>query len=1811
MTTLPTINNYTIKEIVAEGKHTMILRAERKSDQLSVIIKLLKSESMGVKNVEQLTHEYDMMSKLRSPYVVRALELVPIQNSLILVMEDFHGKPLSKLVEEGEWDLLLSLETAINIAAALGDIHHQNIIHKDIKPQNILINLETKETKIIDFGIATQLSREMQTVLNPEQMKGSIAYMSPEQTGRMNRSLDYRSDIYSFGVTLYQLFAKKLPFEANSPLELIHMHIAQQPEPPNEVNEAIPPVLSEIILKCMSKEAEHRYHSAFGLRYDLEKCLQSMIAGGGSFQIATRDVFDHFSYPEKLYGRQKELNFINQCFNEVWGGGALLLTLSGYSGVGKSSLVFEAQKQLPAGSARFAYAKFDQFKHAIPYHGLIQAFQVVIQQLLTEPDEVLQEWKERILEGVGDSGKVLTDVIPEMELIIGVQPEMEKGSPQESANRFNFVMVNFLKALLRPDSPLVFFIDDLHWADEPSLKLLELFFSNPTINNFLIIAAYRDNEVTPFHPLSISLREIIAHGSKVINLPVTPLSKEAVQEMIEDTFYGPRKQSQELTEQLFRKTQGNPFFTLQLLKLLYEKELFYFDKERGYWMAQLDEIAASQVSDNVADLVIAKLKSLPAEVVEVLKIGATVENRFDLELLTQVSTFTREKILQCLQIAQQEDLILQERQQTGFVGSRQKGVTTEKIPHQFYRFLHDRIQQATYTLLSDEEKGKLHYAIGTAIIQMTPPAKLAEKSIDIVNHLNAADPNLLTPNEKALLIQLNLAAGHRAKDSAAYLSAIHYFSKGADLLAEDSWEKEHSLTLELNQNLTLCLMITGGHKRAQELFDLCLSKADTILEKSELYRDLIFLYSQIQQYQKALDVADQALKVLGYPFEIYPSRFNLIRDLAKHKFKMLFRKVEDLEHLPQAENLNIKAVLTIIAALLYPSMVIGNKALFMESSLTIVELSWAYGITKQTSAGLVCLAMVLGSEMFKDYESCYRYGTTAYNLAIRFPKTAETGGTIYLYYSFIHRWRNSLRESILPLRQNFRKILESGASTIAAANAVYINLIGLITGDRLDNLLQSIIEALMEVKKFSSKSEEMSLMIHREVCLALKGLANDITDPRPPELTDELLETSRSNNQYVLFTMRYDVWHMILLYTFERYGEAVALGKKCMVRIHSFPNWIETHVFYFYFSLALAALLHTPKDDPEVWNLLKDNFKRLKRWAKATPKNYLHYMLSVEAEMARIEDSTDAVKLYEKAIEAAKRSEITQDIALAYELFGNYYQQKGFKEMSAILYHKALQYYSQWGAEAKCIHFKNTHAEYLTTESLTLSQGSIKTTPFTMSEDSKTIVATTQGSTKSDSGGKPEESNDFDVNTLIDASQALSKEIVLDKLMESLMQLVIVNAGADKAFLILFEHNKGKIYSKIDLNQKYTPLITPIAVEETPNELCLAAIKYVTRTNRELLLNNATEDSNFRYDPYILNNKPKSLFALPLLQKGALTGVLYLENNVSKNAFTPNRMRLLTLLSSQMAISIENAQFYAKLEYKVRDRTKELQERNQELQQALQMVKTVQEQMIQQEKLASLGLLTSGIAHELKNPLNFVINFSLLTRDRIQEFIDELRKEGKVDGALLEEFEEEVFKSLNKVDVHGHRADDIIQGMLAHAHQGSKNAEPVEINSMVEQAFDLAFQNYQKKVPNFRVSLDKQFDPELKTITGFPWDLIRIFINIFDNSFYAQVELFKTHPNYVPTIEIKTSLKGEQAVITIRDNGPGIPPDMIDKVFQPFFTTKPTGSGTGLGLSIAYDIVTKQHSGHISVKSEKDKYTEFTVFLPVMIPHEVDLAKGY
>lgn len=1771
---LPEVQDYTIQELVAEGRHTLVYRGVNKKTREKAILKIMKpQDGVNEKNTHLLSNEYELLTRLHSEHVVKVYDHIRFNNQIMLALEDFPGETLADAIGHTNLSLEDKLQIAIQITHGLGAIHQAHIIHKDIKPQNILVDIPTKKIKIIDFGIATQLSKETPFILNPEQIAGSLSYMSPEQTGRMNVPIDYRSDLYSLGITLYQLFSNQLPFVAETPLELIHLHIAQKPPPLPILNETFYPTLSDIVLKCLAKEVDQRYRSAFGIKRDLTRCLDQLLKSGRiePFEIGQEDLFDHFHIPEKLYDRHGELKFMEQVFNEVLGGGKRLLTLGGYSGVGKTSLVKEAQKKL-AQRGRFVSAHFDQFKRNIPYSGIIQAVHALIEQVLTKPDEELIHWKSNILKALGQNGQVIVDVVPEIQKIIGLQHPVEVVSPQENENRFRYTCTKFLKAVLKQEQFLVFFLDDMQWADEASLLLLEYFFKDADLTHFLLIASFRDNEVNALHPLAISINAIAKQENVHKHVTIPPLGFGAVNEMIQEEFKGASDEMEKLAAIVYKIAQGNPFFTIQVLKHIYEKELLTFDSENFCWKVQLEGVNKIDVSNNVVELMEGRLSKLDQEVSILLESGAVVGHQFEADFLAKVCGKSVSQVEELLGVALREDLVTQEMHKKGVLIKEKDGEIVEFI----FKFVHDRIQQAAYGLMPEARRNQLHLKIGQVLIETTSKDKLKERVIEIVNHLNQVPDHFFNDQEKNSLIHLNALAGMKAKDSIAYITALQYFKKAIDLLPASKWQSHYDIALMLHKNLALCLQITGeGIKQAEELFEECLRQTKTKDEKLEIYYQIILLYSQKQEYDKVFEAAQKALKLAGHRFDMNPSPLSIIMDLFRMNRKMAFKTMQDLEHLPTVKDPNTYLLLKCLTALMYPAFVTGRKNLFLKSALKMCELTLKYGVSKYSGVGFVAYSMVLGSELLQAYGKSAEYGEAALRMTYAFPNTLETGSIMYVYYSFSHRWRHTIKSCIVPLQSSYRLCLANGAVNYAAAAAVYINLFSLISGSPLDIVLSSVEENLKEIRKLFSISEELSMTVYKEFAKSLLGLTLD-----PKSLScdaiDSIALTNQNVNQNLLHKLRYHIWRMVLFFLFEDYTQAKNEALKVIEHKGNYPNWVEWHVFYFYYALTLAAELANPQSKRNDWSTLKEIHQKFVKWGKASPQNYRHQELLIQAEMKRIRNGKGVEKLYEEALEAAKKQGAYQDIALAYELFARYCSQQKKKEQATVFFHWALQYYTLWGAVAKCSHLRNTRSEYVALSPLYLSHAR---------QDNGTI--------NPDSTFTSE--NELDVKGLIEAFQSLSQEIALDKLIESMMRLVMVHAGADRAFLIFINKDHPLIYSEAISQEKYVPYVNPMPLSKKGDDLCEAAVQYSLNSQEILLLNDALHEENFRDDPYIISNLVQSLLCIPLVRKGQVNGILYLENRASTGAFSHKRTKLLTLLSSQMAISFENAQFYTRQEEKVQSRTKELKECNVELQEALKTVKTVQEQIIQQEKLASLGLLTSGIAHELKNPLNFVINFTGVA----SEFVDEW--EASKQGHITEEEKEwlsHMRDSLEKIDTHGKRADNIIKSMLLHAQQGSGKMEKMDINALVEQALTLTYQSYRKKYGQFNLKLTRNYAEDLEKVDGYPGEIIRVFVNIVDNACYALAERVKIAPqDYTPEISIRTQKEGNNAVIYMHDNGAGIPKETVDKIFQPFFTTKPTGSGTGLGLSMAYDIITKQHGGLLIVKSEPG-HTEFQIHLP-------------
>lgn len=703
------LSGYQILSQIYESTNSIVYRGIRQQDNQPVILKTLKQDYPTPAELTRYKQEYEIASNLNIEGVIKVYSLQAYQRMLVIVQEDFGGSSLKMLMNnpveaQNIASLRQFLHIAIKIAEILGNIHAANVIHKDINPANILLNQETGQVKIIDFGISTVFTRENPTLKSPNILEGTLAYISPEQTGRMNRFLDYRTDFYSLGITFCELLTGQLPFTTNDVLELVHCHIAKQPDSPHQIKPEIPKPVSDIVMKMIAKTAEDRYQSAFGIKADLEICLNQLQTQNliEPFNLGSKDTSGKFQIPQKIYGREAEIVTLLEAFERVAAGkidGIELMLVAGYSGIGKSALVQEIYKPITRDRGYFIAGKFDQFQRNIPYSAVVAAFSDLVRQLLTETETQLNKWRQKILTALGVNGQIVIDVIPEVELILGKQPPVPNLGSAEAQNRFNLVFQNFIRTFCDRDHPLVIFLDDLQWADSATLKLIQLMMTDAETQYLFLIGAYRDNEVNLTHPLMMALEDIRTGGATVNTIALAPLSIEHISQLIADTLSANIETIKSLSKLVFSKTNGNPFFVNEILKKLYNEELIYFNFYSHIWQWNIAQIEQTSITENVVDLMIAKLKKLPESSQQLLHFAACVGRDFDLKILSLISGKSVVELFSDLKVAIQSELIISLSE------------LDSELLIQYYKFGHDRIQEAAYALIDESQKKAIHLLI--------------------------------------------------------------------------------------------------------------------------------------------------------------------------------------------------------------------------------------------------------------------------------------------------------------------------------------------------------------------------------------------------------------------------------------------------------------------------------------------------------------------------------------------------------------------------------------------------------------------------------------------------------------------------------------------------------------------------------------------------------------------------------------------------------------------------------------------------------------------------------------------------------------------------------------------------------------------------------------------------------------------------------------------------------------------------------------------------------------------------------------------
>lgn len=1530
MTTI-NIPGYRLTEQIYNGNRTQVYLGFKESDSQAVAIKLLQSEYPTFTELLQFRNQYTIAKNLDLPGIVKHLSLENYQNGFALIMEDYGGISLASYMtascfektDEITDNLADFFQMALQIVTTLEGLYRCRIIHKDIKPQNILINPQTKQIKLIDFSIASLLPRESQEIQNPNQLEGTLAYISPEQTGRMNRGIDYRTDFYSLGVTFYEMLAGQLPFPSTDPMELVHCHIARQPIPPIAINPAIPQVLNDIVMKLMAKTAEDRYQTAFGIKYDLEKCWEQYAATSGRiepFELGKRDISERFVIPEKLYGREIEVETLLAAFERISSGNSEIMLVAGFSGIGKTAVVNEVHKPIVRQRGYFIKGKFDQFNRNIPFSAWVQALQNLMRQLLTESAAVVQEWKAKILAALGENGQVIIDVIPELELLIGKQPLAPELEGSAAQNRFNLLFQNFIRVFATQEHPLVIFLDDLQWADSASLKLMQLLLSRDT-SSLLLIGAYRDNEVSPAHPLMLTLDEIQKTNATINQITLAPLDQLSLNCLIADTLSCPPQRASYLTELVLAKTQGNPFFTNQFLKSLYEDQLISFDFSCNYWQCDIAQIKALSISNDVVEFMATQLQKLPENTQAVLKLAACIGNTFDLATLAIVHEKSQAETAADLWKALQEGLIIPINEVYKFFQDESSVKDQEHLELTIpYKFLHDRVQQAAYFLIPKDQKQSTHLKIGRLLLANTPEKEQEEKIFDIVNQLNIAVDLIDSKTERDELVQLNLIAGRKAKASTAYAAAIGYLSVGMKLQAVDSWQTHYHQTLALYELAAESAYLSGNFDQMEAWSGLVLNEATTLLDQVKVYEVKIQAYMAQARGLDAVKTGLQVLKLLGINLLENPQPSDIQQAIVETRANLGSRQIEDLINLPpmiDSEKLAAMQILSSLSSATY----ISAPQMYPLTVCQRVNLSLQYGNAAWSAFAYATYGLIMCG-VVGDIEFGYQFGRLALTVASQFNVKEIKPKTFFIFGGMVAHWKEPVRETLKPLLEGYQIGLETGDIEYAAYSACYACHHLYFAGAELTELeaeMASYSHALKQLKQIASfnyneifRQAVLNLLGESENCCILVGAAYN-----EEELLSQHLAGNDRNGLHYLYLNK-----LILCYLFWELPQAIANAALAEEYIDSAIALLCVPVFHFYDSLVQLATLTdlSTSNREQILEKIAQNQQKLETWAKCAPMNHLHKFYLVEAERHRVlGENVEAMDNYDRAIAIAKENQYINEEALANELATKFYLAWG-KETIAQTYIIAAYYtYSRWGAKAKIEDLEKRYSQLLVPILSKNIGAKIGETITQTTQEIATIKVT-------NSTGRGI-SSALDLTTVIEASQVISGEINLDKLISTLMKVVMENAGATGGALILEQSGELFITAQSVGNNCQLQSISVDGSQEIP----VSVVNYVWRTAETLVINDATQEVNWAAEPYIIQHRPKSLLCLPIQHQGIYIGILYLENDLTEAVFTADRLELLKVLSAQAAISIENARLYQSLDNKVQERTAQLAAANQEI----------------------------------------------------------------------------------------------------------------------------------------------------------------------------------------------------------------------------------------------------------------------------------------
>ena len=1559
------IGPYVLTTTVSQNASNLLYRGYRSGSRLPIIAKIPRGDHPSAKDLAKLRHEFAILRELNHPGVPRAHDLLPYRSGSALIIEDKGFVSLNEVLSERRLPLSTVLRLATEVAEILGYLHRSHVIHKDIKSQNIVVHPQLFKAQVIDYGIAARLARESQNNTKIESLEGTLTHISPEQTGRTHRVIDARTDFYALGVTLYEMLTGTLPFVSNDPLQLVHSHIARMPPAPHEVVRDLPPVLSKIVLKLMAKNAEDRYQSAAGLVADLGLCQKQWDENQRieDFALDRQIPSAELRIPQRLYGREHELATLLGAFERIRGRGAELVLISGYSGIGKSALVQEVNGPIAREGGYFVSGKFDQLSRSVPYASVLQALRTLLRQLLSEPSEILEQWKQNLLSALHPNAQIIIDLLPELGVLLGPQPSVPELGPTESQNRFFALFQSFLRVFSKSGHPLVMFLDDLQWADPATLRLLHHILLDPDGGSLLLIGSYRDNEVNASSALTMALGELRKEGATISEIKLEPLSRSTMELILCETLNQSAAELSPFVDLLHERTQGNPFFLGQFLSTIHKEGLLSLDLAAGAWRWDMARIRSSMASDNVVDLMLKKLRQLSPQAQETLQLAACVGHQFDLQTLANIQDKPLGQSGATLWEPLQSGLLLplDDNYRYLFTSGGVEPTAGQGSPSGAlrFKFLHDRVQQAAYALIGVSDRARLHLRIGRLMRARCQDEAHDETLFATVDQLNRGAELIADAAERMELARLNLLAGKRAKAATAYQIATSYLKKGMELVGDAHWSSDYELCFGLWLERAESEYLSGGLEAADALFSHLRTRARSRLESEQICTLHMKLLMSLGRFTAAMDEGLETLALFGIDLRGSPEEQQrcIGAEAEQIDVRIAGRPIAELVNVAPSTDADNLAVARLMNIVVLDAWFLG-PIWFARFAMRQVNLDLTFGLSPYSSYSYICYAVTLAG--MGEYAKSYDFANLALAANEKSRNPALSCKVIFNYGLLLH-FNRPYRDAVQYYDDAARIGIQTGDLTFMQWAVMWRALDKLSMGAELSSTLDEVNAGLEIVKRAKDLLQTLILTFQRQRTLRLM---NGPSVHSPPSalsapsagVSDDFNEDEYkkiiSDPQLGMPACYYHVAKLELALFYGDYEQACEFAERAAADAPSLAALNISTELTFYQAMALALNEQQQRQksrqegvaptSPKLIERLEGLHKQLSIWAGTCAANYAHAAQLVAAELARLTgDLPAAADGYDRAISQAQDQGFLHHEGFANELCARFYLRNGRERTARAYLQDAYHCYTRWGARAKAAALLREFPQLLQSVRLgdeEMNPGATRSATISMT---------------SSSGNRSAET--LDISALMRASNAISSEIEPDRVLGHIMKIMVTNAGAQRGFLLLHHNGQLVIRAKFTVDPDIVDASLSVPLERS-SELSRGIANYVARTREVVVLGNAVMDGQFVADPYVVRHRLKSVLALPMLHRSTLVGVLYFENGLSDRAFTPSRTEILTMLGAQAAVALENSRLLGSLrqanetiirandtlEQQVAQRTKELQRALSEIWSEMDLARKIQ-----------------------------------------------------------------------------------------------------------------------------------------------------------------------------------------------------------------------------------------------------------------------------